>query len=66
MTTPSTELQDLFVDLVKTQLPSNSKISLEIVRMTIQHFAEMLPFNQTGIEYWQTLCSTKGIKYSIN
>ncbi len=65
MNTATTQLQSLFVELVKIELANYSKLSLNMVKNTIQHFAEMQPFNTISIEFWHTLCSANGVKFSI-
>lgn len=55
----------LFVELVKVELSNYKKVSKNIVANTIQHFAEMVPFNKVSIEQWHCICSANNIKYDL-
>jgi hypothetical protein len=58
-------LTSLFVELVKIELSNYKKVSANMVANTIQHFAEMTPFNETSIEQWHCICSANGVKFDI-
>jgi hypothetical protein len=58
-------LKTLFVEVVKIELSSYTKLSKNMVANTIQHFAEMTPFNKISIEQWHCICSANGVKYDI-
>jgi hypothetical protein len=58
-------LTALFVELVKIELSSCKRNSKNMVANTIQHFAEMKPFNQISIEQWHCICSANGVKYDL-
>ena len=59
------KIQSLFAEVVKAELGTYGKVSFHILSNTIKHFAEMPGFNQFALEYWHTVCSVHGIKYSI-
>lgn len=59
------KLKILFVELVKTELSNYIRINENIVSNTIQHFAEMEPFNTESVEYWCRICSENGVKHSL-
>jgi hypothetical protein len=61
----ATNLKSLFVEVVKASLSQNVKNSANMVANTIQHFAEMKPFNTISIEQWYSICSANGVKFSI-
>ena len=58
-------LKTLFVEVVKIELSNYKKLSKNMVANTIQHFAEMKPFNKISIEQWYCICSANGVKYDI-
>ena len=58
-------LKTLFVEVVKIELSNYKKLSKNIVANTIQHFAEMKPFDKISIEQWYCICSANGVKYDI-
>ena len=58
-------LKSLFVEVVKASLSQNVKNSANMVANTIQHFAQMKPFNTISIEQWYCICSANGVKFSI-
>jgi hypothetical protein len=58
-------LKLLFVEVVKIELSNDKRVSENMVKNTIQHFAEMVPFNTISIEQWYCICSANGIKYDI-
>ena len=58
-------LKSLFVEVVKASLSQNVKNSANMVANTIQHFAQMKPFNTISIEQWYSICSANGVKFSI-
>lgn len=59
------DLKKLFVELVKIELSNCTRNSKNMVANTIQHFAEMTPFNKISIEQWHCICSSNGVKYDI-
>ena len=59
-------LKALFVELVKIELSNYKKLNENMVANTIQHFANMLPFNGVSLEQWYCICSNNGIKYNTN
>jgi hypothetical protein len=63
--TPSTQLQTLFVELLNAELSSYKRVSLNMLNNTILFITEKHGFNQYPIEYWYTLASAKGFKYSL-
>jgi hypothetical protein len=62
METATKPLKNLFVELVKIELSNYSKLSKNIVSNTIQHFAELIPFNTISKEEWEQICFNDGIK----
>ena len=58
----STEAQNLFVELVKINLKSYKKVSLNMISNTIKFYSNMIPFNNVSENYLITLCHNKGIK----
>jgi hypothetical protein len=58
-------LKTLFVEVVKIELSIYTKLSKNMVANTIQHFAEIRPFNKISIEQWHCICSATGVKYDI-
>ena len=65
MKTASKELQALFVELVKIELNNYKRVSKNMVENTIKFYAIMYGFNKFIIEYWYSVASANGIKYSI-
>ena len=61
----SQTLQNLFVELVKIELSNYKRVTLNMVANTIKFYSEMAGFNKYASEYWQTVCSANGVKYSI-
>jgi hypothetical protein len=58
-------LKALFIELVKIELSNYERVSTNMIANTIQHFAEMSPFNKISIEQWHCICSVNGIKFNI-
>ena len=58
----STELQNLFIELVNINLSSFEKININMISNTIKFYSELIPFNNVSENYLTTLCFNKGIK----
>lgn len=58
----STELQNLFIELVNINLISFKKVSLNMLSNTIKFYSELTPFNTVSKNYLITLCYNNGIK----
>ena len=57
------KLKALFVEVVKANLSKYETVSVNMVANTIQHFAQMTPFNTISIEQWYCICNNNGVKY---
>ena len=57
------KLKALFVEVVKANLSKYETVSANMVANTIQHFAQMTPFNKISIEQWYCICNNNGVKY---
>jgi hypothetical protein len=64
MKNASNELNNLFTEVVKIELSNYESISLNMLRNTIQHFANLKPFDNWNMIYWSTICHNAGIKYN--
>jgi len=58
-------LKSLFVEVVKIELSSYKRVSENMLKNTIQFYAEMMPFNTISIEEWYCICSANNIKYDL-
>ena len=58
-------LKALFVEVVKASLSQNVRNNANMVGNTIQHFAELKPFNTISLEQWYSICSANGVTFSI-
>jgi hypothetical protein len=62
-TNKMTNLKALFVEVVKIELSNYTRLSKNMVANTIQHFAEITPFNKISLAEWHSICSANGVKY---
>ena len=60
--TLSKETQNLFMELVKIELSSYKKNSLNMISNTIKFYAQLVPFNVVSLNYLITLCNNNEIK----
>lgn len=58
-------LKSLFVEVVNASLSQNANNTLNMVANTIQHFAQLKPFNTISLHQWHCICSANGVKFSI-
>lgn len=58
----TTDLQNLFIELVNINLSSFEKVSFNMLSNTIKFYSELTPFNTVSENYLITLCNNKGIK----
>jgi hypothetical protein len=60
----STQLQQLFVELVKIELSNYKNVTSNMLSNTIQFYANMNSFSMFKIEFWHCVASANNIKFN--